>query len=77
MNKQIIGSCSICGGAVTLPAYCHSVIPPRPTCEQCGAVAKPAGPVIPMERPTRKNSCECCQHSWLAGDTRTTCPIHG
>lgn len=53
MNKQTIGTCSICGGSVTLPVYYHSVIAPTPKCERCGAVAKPSGPVIPMERPKK------------------------
>lgn len=45
----VIGSCSLCGGAVRVPAVWHGVIPPTPMCERCGAVAAPAqAPVIPM-----------------------------
>lgn len=45
----VIGSCSLCGGAVRVPAVWHGVIPPTPTCERCGAIAAPAqAPVIPM-----------------------------
>ena len=51
MDKQVIGSCSICGGNVV--AYVgawHSVLPPPPpTCSHCGAVdARSTLPVIPM-----------------------------
>jgi len=51
MNKQTIGRCSNCGGAVTLPVYFHSVVTPQPECEDCGAVAKARGPVIDMGPP--------------------------
>ncbi len=45
----VIGSCSLCGGAVRVPAVWHGVIPPTPMCERCGAVAALAqAPVIPM-----------------------------
>lgn len=54
MNERTIGQCSMCGGRVTLPEYWHGVVPPVPTCQECGAVAKPSGPVIPMERPRRR-----------------------
>ncbi len=52
MNTQIVGTCSICGGAVTLPLAWYSVTPPVATCSRCGAVAAQHGPVIPMVRPT-------------------------
>jgi len=48
-----VGTCSICGGRVSVPAFYHSVVPPTPTCEQCGAVAASYGEVIPM-RPAPK-----------------------
>lgn len=45
----VIGSCSLCGGAVRVPAVWRGVIPPTPTCERCGAIAAQAqAPVIPM-----------------------------
>jgi len=48
-NQQTIGTCSICGGAVTAPAIWMGVIPPTPTCSRCGAhAALNYGPVIPM-----------------------------
>lgn len=47
INETIVGSCSLCGGAVTAPTYWHSVIQPVPTCKSCGAT-KAVGPVIPM-----------------------------
>jgi len=48
MDKTI-GRCSICGGAVTMPDIWMGINPPVPTCESCGATAKPRGPVIDME----------------------------
>lgn len=45
--KQTVGTCGVCGGEVTVPTVYWSVIPPKPTCEQCGAVIS-AGPVLPM-----------------------------
>lgn len=54
-NKQCIGTCSNCGGQVTVPTIYWSVIPPVPTCESCGATARPHGPVIDMNpSPVRK-----------------------
>jgi hypothetical protein len=44
----ILGACSLCGGRVTCPTVFHSVVPPTPTCESCGAVAAQHGPVIEM-----------------------------
>lgn len=52
MHDQIIGSCSICGGPVQCPLVYWSIVPPVPTCGQCGAVAASHGPVIEM-RPAR------------------------
>ncbi len=50
-NARTIGTCSLCGGPVTVPAVWHGIIPPVPTCGQCGATAKQSfGPTIPMER---------------------------
>lgn len=48
MNKAI-GTCSICGGRVTVPHAWGAVIPPTPTCERCGATSAAHGPVIPMQ----------------------------
>ena len=49
MNKTV-GTCSICGGRVSVPYVWHGITPPIPTCECCGATQKqPYGPVIPME----------------------------
>jgi hypothetical protein len=48
-DKIVIGTCSVCGGPVSVPAVWHGIIPPTPTCERCGAVkADNYGPVIPM-----------------------------
>ena len=49
--EQTIGTCSLCGGRVTLPMVWHSnnTAPPRAKCERCWAVAVPhALPVIQM-----------------------------
>jgi hypothetical protein len=46
---SVIGTCSICRGAVTAPSVWAGVIPPTPRCSGCGATpANPHGPVIPM-----------------------------
>lgn len=48
------GTCSICGGAVTVPSIWGAVIPPIPTCQQCGAIpVETHGPVIKMQ-PVRR-----------------------
>lgn len=47
--NTFIGICSICGGQVAVPTEWLGIFPPRPTCMNCGALAKEAGPVIPME----------------------------
>ena len=52
-NRQVVGTCGNCGGAVTLPIFYMSVIPPVPTCEECGATVRPHGPVLPMNPPRR------------------------
>lgn len=56
MNK-VIGTCSLCGGQVCVPTIYHSVVPPRPQCVRCGAVAKRTGPVIEME--PRRSGFQC------------------
>jgi hypothetical protein len=44
----IIGSCSICGGNVTVPDTWYGINPPVPRCDSCGAI-KRTRPVIDME----------------------------
>jgi hypothetical protein len=56
MNTQTVGTCSICGGAVTLPTMYWSVVPPVPTCSRCGAMARSSGPVIPMAPAPRRST---------------------
>jgi len=52
--KTILGTCSICGGRVTVPTVYHSIYPPTPTCDGCGATPKGGhGPLIEMDRPSR------------------------
>lgn len=49
VNTFTLGSCSLCGGPVSVALVWHGVIPPTPKCERCGAVkADSYGPVIPM-----------------------------
>jgi hypothetical protein len=47
--KQRIGTCSICGGPVSVPRVWFGVVPPTPKCESCGAVKRDHGPVIDMK----------------------------
>jgi hypothetical protein len=47
--SRVVGTCSVCGGAVTVPAVWCGVFPPTPTCSACGAEAASHGPVIPMK----------------------------
>lgn len=47
--SYVLGSCSICGGDVTMPNAWYSTKPPVPTCASCGAKAKPSLPVIEMQ----------------------------
>ena len=48
-NQTIVGTCSCCGGPVCVPTAYHSVIPPVPTCQRCGATKRQSyGPVIDM-----------------------------
>lgn len=48
-----IGTCSKCGGPVTVPDMWGGPHPAVPKCEGCGARAKNSyGPVIPMEGST-------------------------
>lgn len=51
-TKRRIGTCSLCGGPVSVPAINGLPIKLKATCERCGAVEKEDyGPVIPMARP--------------------------
>lgn len=49
-DQRAIGTCSQCGGLVTVPAVWAGVIPPTPTCSACGAVAPSpwVGPILPV-----------------------------
>lgn len=48
MSSFVAGTCGTCGGRVLLPTLWMGVVPPRPTCERCGATAI-EGPVLPMQ----------------------------
>lgn len=53
---RVLGTCSLCGGPVTVPPAWYGMLPPVPTCADCGARPKqPHGPVIKME-PRRDTS---------------------
>lgn len=49
-----IGTCSICGGRVCTPDVWYGVIPPVPTCDQCGATKRDHGPIIDMKPSERR-----------------------
>jgi hypothetical protein len=51
---QIVGKCSLCGGAVTVPTVYHSTVPPTPSCQSCGATKKNDLPIVEMERAPRQ-----------------------
>lgn len=54
-NQSIVGTCSCCGGPVCVPTAYHSIVPPVPTCQRCGATKQPDyGPVIHMVPPKGK-----------------------
>ncbi len=69
-NVKILGRCSLCGGRVVVPNVFHSVIPPKPTCEKCGAVeAETNLPIIPM-KPRRAPWAKSIK-PWKRNDERT------
>lgn len=49
MSYTVVGTCSLCGGMVTVPTVWMCTIPPTPTCQSCGAHAPMHGPVIQMQ----------------------------
>jgi hypothetical protein len=53
MGTRSVGTCSLCGGAVVVPDWYLSTVPPTPRCASCNAVpVAPHGPVVAM-RPYR------------------------
>jgi len=59
-NSKIVGSCSICGGLVTIPNYLHSVTKPIPICQNCGATMKlPEIPMVPMKEKKFYSKPQC------------------
>jgi hypothetical protein len=75
-----VGTCSLCGGRVSVPDRWMSTGAAVPTCEQCGAVpVETHGPVIPM-RPRRAavtvtgggSSYDTCEYCGVM----KPCPIH-
>jgi hypothetical protein len=52
---QILGTCSLCDGAVVVPTHWAGTQPPIPACMKCGATKKrPHGNVIEMEPQPRR-----------------------
>ncbi len=68
MSVRVIGTCSLCGGAVTVPTVFHSTIPPTPTCSGCGATPKSGhGPVVEMEKPRQPRTEMRIRTIWRLG----------
>lgn len=54
MNTTI-GTCSLCGGRVSVPTQWAATAPPIPTCESCGAMPRDRyGPKVEMDPATRQ-----------------------
>ena len=51
-DVTVVGKCSICGGQVVVPTVYWSVVPPIPTCSNCGAKEDVTVilPTLPMKR---------------------------
>lgn len=57
MSYRIIGTCSLCSGAVAVPSVWAGIKPPIPTCLSCKATPRTAyGPRIDMQRPDNGNA---------------------
>lgn len=53
MSMRVLGTCSLCGGAVGVPENWMGEFPPVPRCYSCGATKEqPFGPVIKMDPTT-------------------------
>lgn len=51
-NVNIVGTCALCGGYVTMPGMWSGTRPPPASCVDCHALADPdAWPVIQMRKP--------------------------
>lgn len=75
MSSRTVGTCSICGGRVSVPDHWMGIYPPVPSCDSCGAHMKqPHGPVVPMEKPgeqkTPKLSLGWDKLDWHLGPPR-------
>ena len=59
MMTTTIGKCGLCGGPVVVPTVWYGVVPPTPTCKQCGAThqEKDKMPTLPM-RPASRPAVE-------------------
>lgn len=66
MMAKVLGTCSLCGGLVTVPEAWWGIYPPTPTCAACGATMKhPHGLVIEM---ARRNTFEFVNNTFIAPD---------
>ena len=66
---MIIGTCSRCGGTVTVPDVWGGVIPPTPTCSACGATAAGHGPIIQIKLVKAEENEACakvCDNAYMA-----------
>lgn len=64
INNKPIGTCSQCGGVVSIPTVWYGVTRPVPSCESCGATAAgwpnlPMIPTIPVPKPRVRPSYGC------------------
>lgn len=68
--SHTVGTCSNCGGRVTVPEVWMGMNPPIPTCQSCGARKRqPHGPTVPMGPPEVPPADE------IAASLRTLHPI--
>ena len=49
MTEIVLGTCSLCGGRVSMPDAWSTIAAPQPRCQSCFAVPEQAwGPIIRM-----------------------------
>ena len=60
---QVVGTCSLCNGPVTISGIWMGTYPPTPECRNCGAVPEvPYGPTITMKPKTGSNDWRTILH---------------
>lgn len=71
MSSHTIGTCSLCGGRVSVPRMWMGIYPPIPTCDSCGATKKhPHGGTVEMEKPRRVEDIHKEQYANMLGKRR-------